>query len=74
MRLVEKIQASHGKQLFTIEEARQLVGPNLLGRDTAYRFAKKHGIRLGRRWVIPASKLEALLTGEITPTGAGGGR
>lgn len=60
--------------LLTIAQARQLVGPNLLGRDTAYRFAKKHGFRLGKRWVIPASKLEALLNGEINPTGQGGGR
>ncbi|TBH20117.1 DNA-binding protein [Thermus thermamylovorans] len=51
--------------LLTVEEVRELVGKQRLGRPTAYRLARRFGIRLGRRLLIPAWVVEALLEGRL---------
>jgi hypothetical protein len=66
------------KPLYTLEEARRLAGVDILGRDVAYKLARKHGFRLGRRWVLPARVVAALLEGRLNelenPAGPGGER
>lgn len=51
--------------LLTVAEMRDLVGKNRLGRPTAYRIARLYGIRLGRRLLVPAWVVEALLDGRL---------
>jgi len=53
------------KPLLTVREARELLGPNLFGRDLVYRLARKHGIRAGRRLLIPARVIQEVLEGRI---------
>ena len=54
------------KQTFTVEEAAKILG---LGRQTAYDLARKGELpgvrRLGRRFIVSKSELEAYLSGKI---------
>ena len=52
-------------RLLTVKELREAIGPDRLGRPTAYRLARRFGIRLGRRLLIPAWVVEALLEGRL---------
>jgi hypothetical protein len=65
------------RKLFTVEEVWDAVGRDRLGRETLYRIMRVHGVRLGKRVLLPQKKLEALLEGSLdigeTPTGAGRG-
>lgn len=53
-----------------------MVGIDVLGRDVAYKLARTHGFRLGKRWVLPARVVEALMDGRLPeeedPAGQGG--
>lgn len=43
----------------------------VIGRDLAYRFAKRYGVRLGTRFFVPEEALEALLQGRVSLEGPG---
>jgi len=57
-------QQQQEKQTFTVEEAAKILG---IGRQTAYDLARKGtlpgGRRLGRRFIVSKSELEAYLHG-----------
>lgn len=53
------------RRLFTVSEVREIIGRERLGRPTAYRLARRFGIRLGHRLLVPAWVVEALLAGEL---------
>ncbi len=40
--------------LLNLSQLREVLGPQLVGRDAAYRLMRKYGIRLGRGYVLPA--------------------
>ncbi len=54
------------KQTFTVEEAAKILG---LGRQTAYDLARKGELpgvrRLGRRFIVSKTELEAYLQGSL---------
>lgn len=64
--------------LMTVNELHRLIGYNRIGRDTLYQVARKHGVRLGKRLLIPRRVAVALLEGRLdeletkTPAGQGG--
>lgn len=63
--------------LLTVEEIRSLIGFERLGRDAAYAIARRYGVRLGKRLLVPRRVVEALLEGrleELHPAGEGGER
>jgi hypothetical protein len=64
--------------LATIPELHKLIGRERIGRDALYQLARKHGVRLGKRLLIPRRVVLALLEGRLdeleTPAGAGGER
>ncbi|RIH87791.1 hypothetical protein Mrose_01186 [Calidithermus roseus] len=51
--------------LITLAHLRKIVGPDILGRDKGLQLMQQHGFRLGRRYVLPRTKLEALLRGAL---------
>jgi len=61
--------------LLTVEEVREILGKGRVGRDTVYALARRYGIRLGRRYLIPARVVETLLEeGRLPEPPAGAGR
>ncbi|RTH37909.1 hypothetical protein CSW37_05665 [Thermus scotoductus] len=54
-----------GKRLLKVEEVRRLVGEDRLGRDAAYALARRYGVRLGKRLLVPSRVVEALLEGKL---------
>jgi len=66
--------------LMTIPELHRLIGRERIGRDALYQLARKHGVRLGKKLLIPRRVVLALLEGRLdelearNPAGAGGGR
>lgn len=54
-----------GKRLLKVEEVRRLVGEDRLGRDAAYALARRYGVRLGKRLLVPSRVVEALLEGRL---------
>ncbi|GAB5603255.1 hypothetical protein CSW25_04545 [Thermus scotoductus] len=42
-----------------------MLGPEIIGRDLAYKIARQHGIRIGRRLLIPVRVAEALIDGRL---------
>jgi len=65
------------KRLLTVEEVREIVGKDRLGRDGAYELARKFGVRLGKRLLVPSRVVEAILEGrleELQETRPGRGR
>ncbi|RIH76388.1 hypothetical protein Mterra_03885 [Calidithermus terrae] len=65
----------HTPLLYTVSELRALIGHERLGRDVAYQLARRYGVRLGKRLLVPRRVVEALLEGrleELHPAGVGG--
>jgi len=66
--------------LMTIPELHRLIGRERIGRDALYQLARKHGVRLGKKLLIPRRVVLALLEGRLdeleakNPAGAGGER
>jgi len=63
--------------LLTVEEFWEGLGRNRVGRDAVYTLARKYGVRIGKRILIPSRVLEALLEGRLPEepsrrNGAGG--
>jgi len=52
-------------QLLTVAEFRKLVGEKIVGRDLAYALARRYGLRLGKRLLIPMRVAQALLEGQL---------
>ena len=52
--------------LLTIQEVRRLIGRERVGRDALYRVFRVHGVRLGKRFLLPRAQVEALLEGRLT--------
>lgn len=53
------------KRLLTTQEVWQSLGRDRVGRTAVYRIMRKHGLRLGKRYLLPAHKLEAILQGRL---------
>lgn len=55
--------------LLTVREAYEILkesfGKALFGRDQLYALARRHGTRVGRRWLIPRSLIQRILDGEL---------
>ena len=49
--------------LLTIEEVREIIGKDRVGQRALYKIFRAHGVRLGRRLLLPRAKLELLLAG-----------
>lgn len=47
--------------LLTTQELRALAGEHRVGRDLALKLMRKHGKRVGRRWLISRRTAERLL-------------
>ncbi|AFH39689.1 hypothetical protein [Thermus thermophilus] len=65
------------KRLLKVAEVREIVGKDRLGRDAAYALARRYGVRLGKRLLVPHRVVEALLEGrleELEETRPGRGR
>ncbi|MEN2981852.1 MAG: hypothetical protein ABDH20_04565 [Thermus sp.] len=60
------------RRLLTIKELREVVGPEILGRDLAYTIARRHGVRLGKRLLVPSRVAEAILEGRLAELEAEG--
>jgi len=68
--------------LLTVVEFRRLVGRERMGRDVAYRLARKYGTQLGKRYLIPRAVAVAIIEGRLrleapdskNPAGVGGKR
>lgn len=61
------------KRLLTVRELREAVGPEILGRDLAYTIARRYGVRLGKRLLVPSRVAEAILEGQLGDLKAGVG-
>lgn len=64
-------------RLLTVTELRQFLGKDKVGRDLAYALARRYGIKLGRRLLVPLRVAEAILDGrleEVEKTLHGGAR
>ncbi len=68
--MLEPSQLPH---LLTVKQLREVVGPEILGRDEAYRLARVYGLKLGRKLVVPRRVVVALLEGELKPPSGGRG-
>ncbi|TFU25056.1 hypothetical protein [Thermus tengchongensis] len=53
------------RKLYTVRELREAIGKDKIGRDTAYMLARKFGVRLGNRLLVPQRVVEALLDGRL---------
>ena len=53
------------KRLLKVEEVRQLIGEDRLGRDAAYALARRYGVKLGKRLLVPYRVVEAILEGRL---------
>lgn len=68
--------------LMSVGELHRLIGYERIGRDAIYQIARKHGVRLGKRLLVPRRVVEALLEGRLdeleleikNPAGRGGER
>jgi hypothetical protein len=52
-------------RLLKVAEFRKLVGEKIVGRDLAYALARRYGVRLGKRLLIPMRVAQALLEGQL---------
>ncbi|WP_460414640.1 hypothetical protein [Thermus oshimai] len=52
-------------RLLKVEEVWALIGRDRVGREALYRFCREHGIRMGKRLLVPSVKVEALLEGRL---------
>ncbi len=48
-----------------MQELREALGPDVVGRDLAYELARRYGVRLGKRLLVPSRVVEALLEGRL---------
>lgn len=55
----------HTPMLYTVGELRALIGFERLGRDAAYAIARRYGVRLGKRLLVPRRVVEALIEGRL---------
>ncbi len=67
------------KRLLKVEEVRQLIGEDRLGRDAAYALARRYRGKLGKQLLVPYRVVEAILEGRLeelekTPRGEAWGR
>jgi hypothetical protein len=53
------------RKLLTVEELRRVVGKDRLGRDAAYALARRYGVKLGKRLLVPSRVVEAILEGRL---------
>jgi len=64
------------KRLLTVQELRDLLGEDRVGRDAAYALARRYGVRIGKRLLVPARVVQAILEGRLeeleTPRGPRG--
>lgn len=64
--------------MLTIPELQRLIGRKRAGRDALYQLARRHGVRLGKRLLIPRRVVLALLEGRLdeleNPALHGGGQ
>lgn len=51
--------------LMTLQEVRRLIGRERVGRDALYRVFRVHGLRLGKRLLLPRAKVLLLLEGNL---------
>jgi len=51
--------------LLTPEELRDYLGRDKVGRDLAYAIARRYGVRLGRRLLVPLRVVEAIAEGRM---------
>jgi hypothetical protein len=62
--------------LLTVEELWETLGRGRVGRDAVYKLARRYGVRIGKRLLIPRRVLESLLEGhwpQENPAGEGRG-
>lgn len=52
-------------RLLTVAELREALGPDKVGRDLAYAIARRYGVRLGRRLLVPLRVAEAIAEGRM---------
>ncbi|RTH20760.1 hypothetical protein CSW18_01880 [Thermus scotoductus] len=52
-------------KLLTVAELREVLGPDRVGRDLAYEIARRYGVRLGKRLLVPSRVVEAILEGRL---------
>lgn len=50
----------------TVAEVRRLIGYERVGRGAVYAVARKHGVRLGKRLLLPRRVVEDLLEGRLS--------
>ena len=67
------IELNELPHLLTVKQLREVVGPEILGRDEAYRLARTYGLKLERKLVVPRRVVVALLQGELKPRAGGRG-
>lgn len=57
------------RPLVTVREAYEVLkeafGKPFFGRDLLYALARRHGTKVGRRWLIPRSLIQRILEGEL---------
>jgi len=51
--------------LLKVEEFWEALGRDRVGRDAVYKLARRYGVRIGKRILIPTRVLEALLEGRL---------
>lgn len=64
-------------KLLTVEEVWEAIGRDRIGREALYAFCRKHGVRIGKRFLVSSAKVDALLEGrleELEKTPRGGAR
>lgn len=52
-------------RLLTVKEFREFLGNDRVGRDVAYALARKYGVKLGRRFLVPFRVAEAIAEGRL---------
>ncbi|AFV75133.1 hypothetical protein Theos_0048 [Thermus oshimai JL-2] len=52
-------------KLLTVAELREVLGPDRVGRDLAYAIARRYGVRLGKRLLVPLRVVEAIAEGRM---------
>ena len=55
----------HEKRLLTVKELREAIGRDRVSDHTAYAIARIYGVRLGKRFLVPAHVVEMVLRGEF---------
>jgi len=53
------------KRLLTVQELRDYLGRDKIGRDLAYALARKYGLKLGKRFLVSLRVAVALAEGRL---------